>query len=84
MKQKSKVYTFSAKDDDQVWLEGFKERLGDGSFSKAVVDGLKKLGECGERSKVEHDFDEYCRKNFLSKDAQLKLLMTDLRVCNGI
>lgn len=81
--EKSKIYSFSAVGHDKIWLEGYKERLGTNSFSQAVIDGLKTLDAPKERSKIEKEFDEYCRKNFLSKDAQLGLLMGPYRVCNS-
>lgn len=80
---KAKTYSFSAAGLDQTWLEGFKERLGSASFSQACVDGLKALDSTTDRSKIEKEFDEYCRRNFLSKDAQLSLLMGPYRVCNN-
>lgn len=81
--EKAKTYSFSASGHNKVWLDGYKLRLKGANFSEAVVDGLKALDSCKERSKVEKDFDEYCRRNHLSKDAQLNLLMGPYRVCNS-
>lgn len=83
MVEKAKTYSFSAAGKDKVWLEGFKERLGKDSFSQAVLDGLKTLEGGMEISKTEREFNEYCRRNFLNKDAQLALLMGPYRVCNN-
>ncbi len=86
MKQlKSKIYTFSAKNADRALLDNFKESLGEYSFSEAMIAGVKTLiGSKKECSIVEKQFDEYCRRNHLSKDAQLKLLMGPYRVSNSI
>ena len=81
---KSKIYSFSAAGDDQTWLDGYKERLGEKSFSQAVLQALQLQDTKKGKSAAEHTFDEYCRANFLDKDAMLRLLMTDLRVCNGV
>ena len=83
--EKAKTYSFSANGLNKVWLEGFKDRLAEGNFSQAVVDGLKLLDSPKGKSKVEKQFDEYCRLNSLSKDAQLQMLMGPLRVSlNGL
>ena len=81
--EKAKTYSFSAAGHDKVWLEGYKQRLGAANFSEAVIDGLKALDTRIGRSDVEKQFDEYCRRNHLSKDAQLCLLMGPYRVCNS-
>jgi len=82
---KSKVYTFSARGESQEFIEKFKASLGDYSFSQAVIDGLGCLAKGKEgKSDAEVRFDEYCRRNCLSKDAQLELLMGPYRVSNSI
>ncbi len=84
-KQKSKIFSFSAKDSDLELILNFKESLGSYNFSEAMLDGVKCLlkGKQGH-SEVELRFNEYCRKNHLSKDAQLELLMGPYRVSNNV
>ncbi len=84
-KLKSKVYSFSARDADQALMDNFRESLGDYNFSQAMLDGVKCLikGKKGQ-SETENRFNEYCRRNHLSKDAQLELLMTSYRVSSNI
>jgi len=57
---KSKVQTFSAKDEDLLWLEGYKERLNGASFSKAVIDALKMQDDCQQHPRL-RELDTKCR-----------------------
>lgn len=74
--EKSKVFTFSAKGLDKVWVEGFKKRLGTASFSKACVDGLKRL----ESDEV--DLLAECRKLGIDGENILKGVLMSHRMSN--
>lgn len=77
MKQKSKVYTFSAKDDDQIWVEGLKARLEeeDCVWSKAVLDSLKLKFQTNGKSKKLVQLETYCRTHDINIEVALEAVV---------
>ena len=59
---KAKVFSFSAKGNDAIWIEGYKNRLEGASFSKALIDGLKGM-ENQEQSRLDRELARIARRN---------------------
>lgn len=79
----SKVVSFSISEDNLDWWEEFELTVPQNKRSEYLLKILKDFHLAPKLSAVEKEFNQYCIKNNLSKDAQLGLLLGPYRVWGG-
>jgi len=82
-KMGSKVISFSVADSELEWWEEFEETIPVNKRSEHLLRIIKDFHISPEMSAIEKEFNQYCIKNNLSKDAQLGLLLGPYRVWGG-
>jgi len=79
----AKVISFSVVDTEMAWWEKFEDTIPTNKRSEYLLRIIKEHFETPGLSEIEIEFNQYCLKNNLSKDAQLGLLMGPYRVWGG-
>lgn len=79
----AEVISFSISEKDKKWWSEFSDTIPNNKRSETLCRVIKKFHMDPDISQVEKEFNQYCLKNNLSKDAQLGLLMGPYRVWGG-